>query len=134
MSTMARDSGAGAYSKAAGIRRASGSRRSWSASVEREVVGPRVAAGGQLLALHQQVVEQRRGAEAEPVGVEPVLAAGLVHHHQVADRVLGRADAARRLDAHLAPGLGPEVAHRLEHHEGDWRGGGGGGPSPPGVY
>src|SRR3954451_21065659 len=76
MSTMLRDSGAGAYSKAL-----SGMAR----SVQREVVGTGVAAGGHLGALHQQLVEQRGRAEPEPVRVEPVRAGDLVDHHEVLD-------------------------------------------------
>ncbi len=45
MSTMSRDSGAGAYSNMA--------------SVQGEVVGTGIPAGGHLLALHEQVVQDR---------------------------------------------------------------------------
>ena len=58
----------------------------------------------QLLALQEEVVEQARGAEAEPVGVEPVLAGDLVDHDEVLDGVLGGPDAAGRLDADLLAG------------------------------
>src|SRR3954452_3142476 len=114
MSTIERDSGAGAYSN------------SWVMSVHAHVVGAGVVAGAELLALQEQVVEQTGGAEAEPVRVQPVRAHGLVDEHQVLDGVLRRPDAAGGLDAHLAAGGGAEVAHRLEHHQADRQRGGGG--------
>src|SRR5689334_20782878 len=119
MSTIERDSGAGAYSKNGAA--VSGT-LTMIASVQGEVVGTAVAAGGDLGALHQQVVEQRGGAEAEPVRVEPVLARHLVDHHEVLDRVLAGPDAAGRLHTdHLAGGLA-EVADGLEHDHRDRQG------------
>ena len=112
MSTIDRDSGAGAYSKAGSVIGQS----------TRHVVGAGVVAGAQLLALQQEVVEQAGGAEAEPVRVEPVGADGLVDQHEVLDRVLGRPDAAGGLEADLAAGGRAEVADRLEHHQGDREG------------
>src|SRR6476469_8201362 len=112
MSTTAGDSGAGAYSNTFLVSVVA-------ISVQGEVVGSGVAAGGQLLPLHEEVVEQARRAEAEQVGVEPLLARGLVDEHEVADRVLGVADPARRLDADAPAGALAEVAHRLEHDERD---------------
>ena len=61
MSTTERDSGAGAYSKADGC-------GPWSESVHRHVVGTGVAAGGQLLPLHQQVVEQEEAPKRNQSG------------------------------------------------------------------
>src|SRR3954454_14028545 len=106
MSTTARDSGAGAYSNVVVV-------VAIAASVQGEVVGAGVAAGGQLLPLHEEVVEQARGPEAEQVRLEPLLPGGLLDEHQVADRILRAADAARRLDADAAAGALAEVAHRL---------------------
>src|ERR1700754_2876691 len=106
MSTMARDSGAGAYSNFV---------MGAAASVEREVVGACVAAGGDLLPLDEQVVQEAGGAEPEPVGVEPVVAHGLVDQDQVLDGVLAGPDAAGGLDADLAAGGLAEVADGLEH-------------------
>src|SRR3954452_4037801 len=108
MSTMERDSGAGAYSKTLVI-----------CLVHADVVGAGVVAGAELLALQEQVVEQARGAEAEPVGGEPVGAGGLVDQHEVLDRILRRPDAAGGLEADLAAGGGAEAADRLEHHQAD---------------
>src|SRR5690606_41741492 len=79
ISTMSRDSGAGAYSNMA--------------SVQGEVVGACVPAGGQLLALHQQIVQERRGAQPEPLGVEPV-GAGEIGRASCRERVEGSAAAA----------------------------------------
>src|SRR3954470_14389318 len=111
MSTIDRDSGAGAYSKGVG----------WDGAVEavmresvhRHVVGAGVVAGAQLLPLQQEVVEQAGGAEPEPVGGQPVGARGLVDQHEVLDRVLRRPDATGRFDADLPAGRDPEVADRL---------------------
>src|SRR3954463_865130 len=114
MSTTARDSGAGAYSNVVVV-------VAIAASVEGEVVGAGVAAGGQLLPLHEQVVEQARGAEAEQLRIEPLLARGLVDHDQVADGVLRGADGPRRPDPDPAAGALVEVADRLEHDERDRR-------------
>src|SRR3954453_18441931 len=114
MSTMERDSGAGAYSKTVAT------------SVHAHVVGAGVVAGAQLLALQEQVVEQTGGAEAEPAGGEPVGADGLVHQHQVLDSVLRRPDAAGGLEADLAAGRGGEVAGGFGHDPADRRGGRGG--------
>src|SRR4051794_38861661 len=104
MSTIERDSGAGAYSN-----RGAG-RVGEDMSVHAHVVGAGVVAGAELLALQEQVVEQAGRPEAEPVGGQPVRAGGLVDQHQVLDGVLGRPDAAGRLDPDLATGGGTEVA------------------------
>src|SRR6266542_2525425 len=82
ISTMARDSGAGAYSNFI-----------VPASVERELIGSGVASRRHPLPLHQQVVEQARRAQPEPVRVEPVAADRLVDQDEIPDRVLGGADA-----------------------------------------
>src|SRR4051794_31626584 len=125
MSTTERDSGAGAYSKVVMMhpRRSSSSRPRVPSSIQGEVVGAGVAPGRQPGALHEQVVEQGRGSEAEPVGDEPVGAGHLVDHDQVLDRVLAGADPACRLHADHRPGLLPVVADRLEHHQRDREGG-----------
>src|SRR5690606_11303345 len=68
-STIARDSGAGAYSK-----RDMAGPGVLGCSVQGDVVGAVVVAGGQLAALHEQVVEQGGGADPEPVRVQPLLA------------------------------------------------------------
>src|SRR3954468_4187620 len=115
-STIDRDSGAGAYWKGFSV----------IASVDRHVVGAGVVAGAQLLPLQEQVVEQAGGAEAEPVGGEPVGPGDLVDEDQVLDRVLRRPDAAGGLDPDLAAGGGAEVADRLQHDQADRQGGGGG--------
>src|SRR5687767_139252 len=121
MSTIERDSGAGAYWNGLLL----GVGWVWVLiSVHRHVVGAAVVAGAELLPLQQEVVEQAGGAEAEPVGVEPVWADGLVDQHQVLDRVLRRPDAAGGLHADLAARGGAEVADRLEHHEADRQRGG----------
>src|SRR3954453_5041844 len=105
MSTMLRDSGAGAYSNGlvSAIRR----------SVQGEVVGTGVATGLHLGALHQQVVEQRGCAEPEPVRIQPGRTCDLVYHHEVLDRVLAGADPARGLHADHLAGLLAVVADRL---------------------
>src|SRR4051794_6871204 len=117
MSTIDRDSGAGAYSKTLLVMRK---------SVHRHVVGAGVVAGAQLLPLQQEVVEQAGGAEAEQVGGEPVGPGGLVDQHQVLHGVLCRPDAAGGLEADLPARGGAEVADRLEHDQADRQGRGGG--------
>src|SRR3954465_15135199 len=110
MSTTERDSGAGAYSKGCGEPGSRSGELGGTMSVQGEGVGAGVAAGGHPGPLHEQVVEQGGGTEAEPVRVEPVGAGHLVDCHEVLDRVLGGADAAGRLDADLLPGGVAEVA------------------------
>src|SRR5690242_568949 len=119
MLTSERGSGAGAYVKAA---------CAWvsvmSPSVDRHVVGTGVVAGALLLPLQQEVVEEARGTEAEPVGGEPVGAGRLVDQHQMLDGVLRGPDPSGRLHADLPVRGVAEVADRLEHHVADREGGG----------
>src|SRR5215207_38352 len=91
-------SGAGEYSHSSAVRVAVTN------SLLAEVLGALVAAGGPVLVLHEQVVEQRRGADAEAVGREPGVAERLLDEHELVDRLLGGAHAARRLHADLAAG------------------------------
>ena len=51
-------------------------------SVQREVVGAAVPAGGRLLPLHQQVVEQAGGADPEPFRFQPVVTDCLVYENK----------------------------------------------------
>ena len=95
MSTIDRDSGAGAYSNCM---------EGLPLLVEGEVVRTGVAAGGHLLPLHEQVVEQAGGTDPEPVGIQPVGPGRLVDEDEMLDGVLGGTDAARRLDADLRTG------------------------------
>src|SRR5262245_39913453 len=111
MSTIAVDSGAGAYSKI-------------DMSVQGHVVGSGVPAGGELLPLHQQIVEKAGRAEAEVCRVEPAFAACLVHGDEIADRVLRGPDATGGLDDDLTAGCGLEVPCRLQHDERDRQRGG----------
>src|ERR687898_2966523 len=55
-------------------------------------------------ALHDQVVQHRRGAEPEVERVQPLRTGDLAHRHEVADRVLGRPDPAGRLHRPPFPG------------------------------
>src|SRR5262245_62121420 len=54
-------------------------------SVDREIVRPRVAAGALLVDLHQDVVQERRGADPEPIRRHPLGAEGLVQQDEVLD-------------------------------------------------
>ena len=87
-----------------------------------EVVGGLVDAGLLLADLHEDVVQERRGAEPEPLGCQPLAAERLVQDAQVLDRELGVADPAGRLHPHPAAGLGLDVADRLEHAQGHGQG------------
>src|ERR1700754_2270166 len=111
METRLRDSGAGAYSNGEVM---------GDGSVEGEVVGACVAAGGELRTLHQHVVQKARRAEPPEIGREP-LGRGLVHDDEVANGVLRVADAAGNLDTDPVPGGVGEVTNGLEHHESDRR-------------
>src|SRR3954447_22138561 len=103
---MARASGAGAYSHSVSAGRCVVWRSSSAIpSVHREVVGALVLARALLADLHEHVVQERRGAEAEEVGRQPFGAERLVHEDEVLDGLLGGADAAGRLDADAPAGL-----------------------------
>src|SRR3954469_6573956 len=108
MSTMARDSGAGAYSNLLMVN---------TPSVQREVVGAGVVPGGQLGALHQQVVQQAGRTEAEQFRVQPVRSGRLVDRDQELDRILRGPDPAGRLDADVQPRGLVVVPDRLQHHQ-----------------
>src|SRR3954468_22910862 len=123
MRTMSRDSGAGAYVQLVGTGARSCLR---SSSVNGEVVRALIPAGLLLAELHEDVVQERRRADAVAVRREPVGAERLVHEDQMLNRVLRRAHATRRLEADHAPGFVMHVADRLEHAKGDGKRGGGG--------
>src|ERR671917_975877 len=100
-------SGAGEYSQASAVRVGAAVMR----SLLREVLRPLVAAGASVLVLHEQVVEQRRGADAEAVGRQPLVAERLLDEDELVDRLLARADAARGLEADDLAGAVDVVAH-----------------------
>src|SRR6266568_1801503 len=102
MATISRDSGALAYSQPAGMGARS---RFRSSSVNREVIRALVAAGLFLAQLHQDVVQQRRRAEAVKIRRQPVDPQRLVDEHQVLHRLFRVADAASRLEPDSAAGL-----------------------------
>src|SRR5581483_3428818 len=112
--TMSVDSGAGAYVQPAGTGERS---LRLATSVIGEVVLRLVGARALLAELHQDVVDEARGADAVEVWRQPVGAERLVHLHEVLDRILRGADAASWLHADLASRLLVHVADRLEHHE-----------------
>src|SRR6185437_5089252 len=107
---MSRDSGAGAYVQSAGTGAAP---PRFSSSVIGEVVLRLVDARLLLAQLHQDVVDERRGADPVELRRQPVGAERLVHLHEILDPVLRRADAAGRLHADTASGLLVDVADRL---------------------
>src|SRR5918992_3747578 len=104
-------SGAGEYSQASAVRVAV------MRSLLREVLGTLVAARGPVLVLHEQVVEQRRGADAEAIRRQPVVAQRLLDQHELVDRLLAGADAAGGLEADDLARAVDVVAHRLEHDQ-----------------
>src|SRR5919198_6347657 len=116
MRTMSRASGAGAYVQSGGTGERSGVR---SRSVKCEVVGALVRARPLLPKLHQDVIQQRGGADAIEVGREPVDPECLVQLDEVLHRLLRLADAARRLHPDHTSGLDVNLPNRLEHAEGD---------------
>jgi hypothetical protein len=87
------------------------------------VVRALVVPVGLLLQLHQDVVGQAAGAEAEPVVAEPFGAELLLHHHQVVQGLLAGADAAGGLHGDHLPGLQVVVADGVQHHQGHLHGG-----------
>src|SRR4029453_12496514 len=106
MSAMALDSGAGEYSHSM-IKLL---------SVDGHIVGTGVVAVQLRPALHDQIVEYRRGSEPEVVRIQPLWAGNLVNRYQITDRVLCRADAAGGLHRSLFAGLGLPVLDSLQHH------------------
>src|SRR5438445_13282667 len=113
---MSRDSGAGAYVQSAGTGMPL---CFFSSSVKREVVRGLVGARLLLAELHQDVVQERRGADAIELGRQPVRSDGLVHEDEMLDRLLRGADSAGGLEADEASRLLVHVANRLEHAERD---------------
>src|SRR5882757_7510909 len=75
-----------------------GSEFSWW-SREREIIGALIAAVGEFGDLHEHVVGEGAGAEAEEVGREPVVAERLGEHDEIGERFLRGADATGRLHA-----------------------------------
>src|SRR5258707_13665654 len=96
------DSGAGAYSKVCLARSVARGLFAIAMSVDREVIAGLVSARALFLDLHQHVVEQRGRTKPEPLGRHPLRSERLVQDDQVRDRLLRRANAARRLEAHGA--------------------------------
>src|SRR3954451_24358607 len=91
-------SGAGAYVQPLGTGERS---RRFSTSVIREVVLRLVGARLLLAQLHEDVVDEARGADPVQGGREPVGPERLVHLDEVLDRVLGGTNPARRLHPDL---------------------------------
>lgn len=60
------------------------------------------------------VSQQAAGAQAEEMGAQPLVAQLLLHQGEPHHRLLGRADAPRRLEAHLMPQTVRTV--RTTHH------------------
>src|SRR5436190_1297699 len=85
--------------------------------VDREVIRRLVAAGLLLADLHQHVVQERRGAEAEQVGRQPVDPERLVDAHERLHRLLRVPHPAGGLHADAAAGLLEDVPDRLEHDQ-----------------
>src|SRR5688500_15485341 len=73
----------------------------WSSyqSVDREVVAALISAGLLLAQLHEDVVEERRCADAEEIGIHPFGAEGFVEDDEVREGELGVGDSAGRLHA-----------------------------------
>src|SRR4051812_21559240 len=83
----------------------------------REVLGTLVAPGLAVLVLHQEVVEQRRGADPEAIGRQPLVTERLVDEHELVDRLLAGAHATGRLHPDDTARAMHVVAYRLEHHQ-----------------
>src|SRR5215470_11419847 len=97
--TISRDSGAGAYSQPVpGFVVLTLPTMRWPplVSVEGEIVRAGVGAGELLAALHEQIVEQAGGADAEKLRRQPLRPGDLTDQDQIADGVLGGPDAAGR--------------------------------------
>src|SRR5437867_12105330 len=109
---MSRASGAGAYVQSFGTGARSCVR---SRSVKGEVVRALVGARPLLPQLHEDVVEERRGAEAVEIGSQPVHAKRFVQLDEVLDGLLRLADATCGLHSDHATGFLVDVADRLEH-------------------
>src|SRR5690606_19231686 len=88
-------------------------------SAQRMVLGIGVAPGDVVFELALDVAEQRGGANAEQVGLEPAVAKLLLHQGEPGERVLGSAQAAGRLEADGVASELAIVAQRAEHGERD---------------
>src|SRR5260370_5789817 len=112
------DSGAGAYSKVC-LASSVVPLFAIAMSVDREVIAGLISASALFLDLHEHVVEQGGRTEPEPLGRHPLRSERLVQDDQVRDRLLRRADASRRLEAHGAACLADEIADCLHDHKAD---------------
>ena len=81
----------------------------------------RIRAGHVVLKLALDVGQQRAGSQPEQARVQPVIAQLLFHQDHPVQGLLGRADAPRRLEAHLDAGALSVVADRPAHHQPDRR-------------
>src|SRR5689334_14064851 len=117
MRTWSVASGAGAYSKGWGLASSRPGRFAIAirSSILCEVVLRLVCPGALLGDLHENVVEEARGAQPEAVRGHPFRAKCLPEQHQVGDGELGGADPARRFEADCTACLAMEVADRLHH-------------------
>src|SRR5881397_1786436 len=102
MRTMSRASGAGAYVQSFGTGARSCLR---SSSVKREVIRTLVRARALLAQLHQDVVQERRCAEAVKIGSQPVHSERFVQLDEVLDGLFCLADATCRLHSDHAAGF-----------------------------
>eukprot|EP00053_Salpingoeca_punica_P008521 m.76408 g.76408 ORF g.76408 m.76408 type:complete len:368 (+) comp14635_c0_seq2:80-1183(+) len=89
----------------------------------RHLVGGSVASGDMVVELALNVDEQGAGAEAEEVGVRPLVAELLFHQSEPDEGVLGLADAAGRLEADLVTCPLVVVADGADHCQSNLKGG-----------
>jgi hypothetical protein len=94
-------------------------------SRQREIIEALVVAIHGFDDLHEDVVDEGAGAEAEEVRREPVVAKGFADHDEVMQRHLGIADAPGGFHTDADAGGVKIIADGFEHHERDGHGRGG---------
>src|ERR1700722_3775584 len=86
-------------------------------SSHRVAVGGRIAPGRIMVELTLDVGKKAARADAEEIGLHPRHAELLLHEDKPGERILGRAQAACRLEPDVNAGALTIIAERPEHHE-----------------
>src|SRR5438132_5164888 len=84
-------------------------------SVESKIIATLICPGSFLPNLHQDVIEQRRRANAKEIRRHPFRPHRLVQEHEIRERQLRVGNTARRLHADFLPGDVMKVTDYLEH-------------------
>src|SRR6202046_331630 len=91
------------------------------ASSHRVAVRGRIAAGRIMVELTLDVGQKAARPDAEEIGLHPLHAELLSHENKPGERILGGAQAPRRLEADVDAGALAIIAQGPQHHEAHWQ-------------